>query len=95
MTAYSSYSRRAPLFSRKEIGIVGGCLLGLLLLIVVSVAGGLMTLLYVGPVVVLALIVGSIAASVWLFFKFGFIVVREGTIAAHEELERRRSSSTR
>ncbi|MGQ7313414.1 hypothetical protein ACUOFU_17035 [Microbacterium arabinogalactanolyticum] len=78
----------APLFTGKEIGIVAGSIAGFILLAIIAAAGGFWTLITLGPLLLVALILGSIALTVWLFYKFGVIVVRDGVIAANQEITR-------
>ncbi|HWU28934.1 MAG TPA: hypothetical protein VN041_07550 [Microbacterium sp.] len=79
---------RTPLFTGKEIGIVAGSIAGFIVLAIIAAAGGFWTLITLGPLLLVALVLGSIALTVWLFYKFGVIVVRNGVIAANQEIAR-------
>ena len=85
----STTAPRAPMFTGKEIGIVAGSIVGFIVLTIIAIFSGIWGMVILGPILVIALIVGSIALSIWLLMKFGTIMVRNGVIAAHEELARR------
>lgn len=80
---------RTAAFTGKEIGIVVGSIVGYIILAIVAVRLGLIGLMILGPILILALVIGSVALAIWLLMKFGTIMVRNGVIAAHNELERR------
>ena len=85
----STPAARTPMFTGKEIAIVGGSIAAFIVLGILAASGGLWSIVLLGPVLLIAIVLGTIALSVWLLMKFGTIMVRNGVIAAHEELARR------
>ncbi|WP_417556212.1 hypothetical protein [Microbacterium sp.] len=90
----STPTSRTPLFNGTEIGIVAGSIVGFVILAIIAVSGGIWTLLILGPILLVALVLGAVALTIWLLMKFGTVIVRNGVIAAHEELARRGAQHT-
>lgn len=68
--------------TQEEWIIVGSVAAGFIILTIIAFAGGLTTMFILLPILAVLLPVAVVVLAIWLLYKFGAIIVRDGILAA-------------